>query len=172
MYWPIWGISATFDWTWRANSSSTFSRSARIGSKICERASDVFSTRIPKTLSRAEQGVEIRRGSPGDLRRRFLVHVGQGGHDPGDVGRLVALPPVRDRREEGAVGLRQEAIQRHRADGVAQIRGLWKGQDARERDVEPERQACVAKRRRPRETVQDAAQAAFAGLPQDRDRVL
>jgi hypothetical protein len=44
MYCPICGISATFDWTWRANSSSTFSRSARIGSKICDRASDDFST--------------------------------------------------------------------------------------------------------------------------------
>ncbi len=71
MYCPICGISATFDCTWRANSSSTFWRSARIGSKICDRASDDFSTRFTfKTLSRPEQGVEIRGGLAGQVRRR------------------------------------------------------------------------------------------------------
>src|SRR5712671_5136327 len=121
MYWPICGISATFDWTWRANSSSTFSRSARIGSKICERASDDFSTAFSfKTLSRPEQGMEIGGGAGGQVAWRDLEHAGQGGHDPRDVGRLVSLPAVGHRREKRAVCFGQQPIERHAPGGLAQ----------------------------------------------------
>src|SRR4029079_14209645 len=96
MYCPIWGIRATFDWTWRANSSSTFCRSAWIGSKSGDRASDDFSTRFMfKTLSRPEQGVEIGGGAGGGLAHRDLVHPGQCLDHAGDVGGLVPLAAVR-----------------------------------------------------------------------------
>src|SRR5580765_8832640 len=104
MYCPICGISATFDWTWRANSSSTFCRSARIGSKICDRASDDFSTRFTfKTLSRPEQGVEIRGSLAGQVRGGRPMHLGQRLDDAGDVGRLVPLAAVRHRGEKRTV---------------------------------------------------------------------
>src|SRR5437764_12316917 len=116
MYWPIWGIKATFDCTWRANSSSTFCRSARIGSKICDRASDDFSTCFTfKTLSRPEQAVEIGGGAPGQVGDRRLVHPGQGLADARDVGRFVALAAIRHRGQERAVCLGQQAIDGNRA---------------------------------------------------------
>src|SRR3954452_19461287 len=137
MYWPICGISATFDCTWRANSSSTFCRSARIGSKICDRASDDFSTFFTfKTLSRPEQAVEIGGGAPGQVGHRRLVHPGQGLDDARDVGRFVALTAIRHAGQKRAVRLRQQAIERNRARRLAQVGGLRKGQDSGQRDVE------------------------------------
>src|SRR4051794_20339495 len=103
MYWPICGMSATLDWTWRANSSSTFARSARIGSKICDRASDDFSTGFRlKTLSRPEQGMKVRPGLVGDAARRQLVQLGEHGRNAADVGRLVPLATVGHRRQKWA----------------------------------------------------------------------
>src|SRR6185295_18744763 len=96
MYCPIWGISSTFDCTWRANSSSTFSRSARIGSKICDRAIDDFSTGFRSQLiSRPEQGMEIRCCALGQVGGRDPVHLRQSLDDARDVGRLVPLAAIR-----------------------------------------------------------------------------
>src|SRR5258708_1979267 len=159
MYWPICGMSATFDWTWRANSSSTFWRSARIGSKICDRAGEDFSTRCTfKTLSRPEQGVEIRGRAPGQVAGRRLVHLAQGLDHAGDEGRLVTFSAVRHRGQKGAVGFGEKPIQRHGAGDVAQLGGLRKCQNPGQRDVEAERQPRVPERGRSGETVQDAAQ--------------
>src|SRR5215813_11793764 len=96
MYWPICGISCTFDCTWRANSWSTFSRSARIGSKICDRTDVDFSTAFSvRTVSRPEQGVEVRGRPRGEVGRCHLVHLGERLDDARDVGGLVALAAVR-----------------------------------------------------------------------------
>src|SRR5438552_11018260 len=98
MYSPIRGISSTCDWTWRANSASTFSRSARIGSKICESAGVVFGTVQPQTLSRPEQGVKVRGRAAVHLCTFDAVPFGQGPEHLRHVRRLVALAPVRHRR--------------------------------------------------------------------------
>src|SRR5258708_29864331 len=90
MYWPICGISWTLDSTWRANSWSTFSRSARMGSKICDSAGDDFSTAVQlKTLSRPEERVEVGRRARRQLLGRQPVQAGQGRDHARDVGRLV-----------------------------------------------------------------------------------
>src|SRR5580704_14032655 len=155
MYWPIFGISSTCDCTWRANSRSTFSRSARIGSKISDRAGVVFSTGLrTKTLSRAEQGMKVRGCLPGQVVPRQLVHLRQRLEHAPDVGRLVPLAAIRHRREERTVGFDEQAIERHAPHGLAQLRGLGKGQNACQRDVEAEREAGVGQRGRAREAVQ------------------
>src|SRR3954465_13962706 len=127
MYWPICGIKATLDWTWRANSSSTFSRSARIGSKICDRAGDDFSTGVRfKTLSRPEQGVKVGPGLQREVGGVHPVQVGERGRHPRDVRRLVALAAVRHRREKRAVGFNQQPVERHPPGGLAQWFSLRK----------------------------------------------
>src|ERR1051325_1682276 len=120
MYWPIFGMSSTCDWTCRANSRSTLSRSARIGSKICDRASEDFCTAAQvETLSRAEQGVEVRHYLRRKVDRIPSVHVGECTHDSGDVGRLVALAAVRHRRQKRTIGFDEQPIERHAARRVA-----------------------------------------------------
>src|SRR5213593_3105034 len=101
MYCPILGMSSTCDWTWRTNSRSTFSRSARIGSKICDRASDDFSTAVQvETLSRAEQGVKVRRRLVGEVGGIPPMDLGKCTDHSGDVGWLVPLPAIRHRRQK------------------------------------------------------------------------
>src|SRR5438046_1868727 len=98
MYWPICGISWTFDCTCRANSWSTFSRSARIGSKSCDSAGVDFSTAYQlKTLSRHEEPVKVGRRARRKLPGGHPVHVREGRHHACNVRRLVALPAIRDR---------------------------------------------------------------------------
>src|SRR5258705_3102004 len=131
MYWPIFGISSTWDWTCRANSRSTFSRSARIGSKICDRPSEDFSTAVQvETLSRPEQGVEIGRRLIGELGGVPPVHLRKCVDHPGDIGGLVPLPPIRYRREEKALGFRQQPVERHAARSLGQHFCLGEGGDA------------------------------------------
>src|SRR5215471_3982569 len=161
MYWPICGISCTFDCTWRANSWSTFSRSARIGSKICDSSGDDFSTVVQvRTLSRPEERVEV----GGRLRRHGIggdaVHVGQSGHNACDVRRFVPFPSVWDRREKRAVGLGQQPIERHSANRVTQRLRPWKREDAGERDEEAEREPRLRQGVGAGETVQDASELA------------
>src|SRR5260370_861715 len=130
MYWPIFGISSTWDCTCRANSRSTFSRSARIGSKICDRASDVLSTVIQlETLSRPEQGVEIRHGSIGEVGALQSVHLRKRVDHSGHVGGLVPLPAERHRRKERAVRLGEQPFERYAPHGLAQRLGLGEGDD-------------------------------------------
>src|SRR5258705_11490616 len=130
MYWPIFGIRSTCDWTCRLNSTSTFSRSARIGSKSCARASEFSTVLTGRTLSRPEQRVEIGRGLAGHCPGFNFVDARQRVDDPRHVGGLVALAAMRDRGEKGAVGFDQEAPNRHSADPVSKLAGPWKRHDA------------------------------------------
>src|SRR5262249_32020877 len=92
MYWPIFGIRSICDWTWRRTPTSTRSRSARIGSKSCARGIDDFSTAAQvRTLSWAEQRVEVRRSPFRYLARRHRVELRQRLDDAAHVGGLVAL---------------------------------------------------------------------------------
>src|SRR5438093_285773 len=117
MYSPMRGISSTCDWTCRANSLSTFSRSARMGSKICESAGVVFGTVQRGTLSRPEQAVKVRGRASVHLRTFDAVQLRQGPDDVRDVGRLVALAAMRHRREKRTVGLGQQANDRDAPHG-------------------------------------------------------
>src|SRR5215813_6886339 len=114
MYLPMVGISWTCDCTCRPNSRSTFSRSSRIGSKIWASASGdlaSFSTKIPaKTVSRAEERVEVRGGPRPHGFGGNAVDFRQRVRDAADVRRLVAFASVGRRREKRAVGLNQRAI--------------------------------------------------------------
>src|SRR6266513_6514434 len=122
MYWPIFGISSTCDCTCRANSRSTFSRSARIGSKICDRANDDFSTAVQvETLSRAEQGVKVRRRLVRKVGGIPPMYLGKCTDHSGHVGRLVPLPAIRHRRQKRTIGLNQQSIERHAPRGLAQL---------------------------------------------------
>src|ERR1051326_5823013 len=156
VYWPICGISWTFDWTWRANSWSTRSRSARIGSKICDRAGNDFSTARGKTLSRPEQRVEGGGGARGKVGGRGPAHLGQRRDDARDVGRLVAFPAVRHGGEEGAVGLCQQPLHRNALNGLAQRLGFRERDDAGDGDEEAEREPRVGERRPAGEAAHDA----------------
>src|SRR5436190_20838300 len=102
MYLPMVGISSTCDCTCRTNSRSTFSRSSRIGSKICASASGdlaSFSTgNTAKTLSRAEERVEVGGRPLPHVGGGDAVQFGQRVGDARDKGRLVALAAVRRRR--------------------------------------------------------------------------
>src|SRR4051812_323724 len=173
MYLPIVGINWTCDSTWRSNSRSTFSRSSRIGSKICASASGdlaSFSTKnTAKTLSRPEERVEVG-GRPlphcGGLN---AVQSGQCLGDARDKGRLVPLAAMRGRREKRAVGFDERAIHRHAARGLTELRGPREGDDARPRDVETQVEAGARQGRPAREAVQHAAQS--LRLAQDSKRV-
>ena len=62
--------------------------------------------------------------SPRSVRQRARVHLiqlGQRRHDADDVGRLVPLSAVGHRREKRAVGFGHQSIDRHGADGVAEL---------------------------------------------------
>src|SRR5712664_1960467 len=173
MYWLIFGIRSTFDWTWRANSRSTFSRSPRIGSKICERAGDDFSTAFRvKTLSRPEQGVEVGRRARRQVAWGYAAHLRQGRDDARHVRRLVPLAAVRHRREKRAVGFGQEPIEGHAAGGLAQRLRLRKCNDPGQRDEQPQGEPGVGQRRIAGEAVQHAADLPAALLTKNRDRVL
>src|SRR5438093_1228451 len=116
MYLPMRGISSTCDSTCRPNSRSTCSRSARIGSKICERGGEEFSTatqlkrvpsdhkfrRVSKPI-RPEQLVEIRRRLLLDAGDRNVEQLGERGAHPHDMRGFVSLAPERHRRQERAV---------------------------------------------------------------------
>ena len=70
------------------------------------------------------------------------------GADPGGmggVGRLVALAAMRRRREVGAVGLHQDAVDRGGGEDLAQLAGFREGGDAGHRQVEAE----IERRARP-----------------------
>src|SRR6185436_17789496 len=176
MYFPMVGISWTCDSTCLPNSRSTFSRSRRIGSKICASASGdlaSFSTgNTAKTLSRAEERVEVG-GRP-------LPHVGGGdavqfGQRVGDarnIRRFVALAPVRRRREKRAVGLHERAIERHAPGRVTQLCRPRKRDDARPRDIKPEIEPRSGQRRPASEAVQDAAQRPLSRVTQNPHGVL
>src|ERR1043166_440800 len=161
MYLPMVGISWTCDSTWRPNSRSTFSRSARMGSKICASArGDLasFSTKSQlKTLSRAEERVEIRGRPRPHVGRWNAVHLCQRLGDLRDKRRLLALAAMRRRREKRAVGFNQRAIDRHAARGIAQVGRSWKRDDARPRDAEPQTEARARTRRPARKAMQNAA---------------
>src|SRR5262249_41418908 len=127
MYLPMVGISSTCDWTWRPNSRSTFSRSARIGSKICDSADEVFSTGFSgRTLSRPEERVEVRGGARGHVVPCQPVEVGQGLDDASDIRRLVALAAMRHRRQKRTVGFCQQPIDRNPAHRFTEIGGARK----------------------------------------------
>src|SRR5215471_17512792 len=137
MYLPIFGIRSTCDSTWRPNSRSTFSRSSRIGSKICVSAGGEGFTAVQVgTLSRAEEGMKVRGRSLRRLLDRDAMHLRQRGNDSGDMRRLVPLAAMRHRRQKRAVGLAQETIERYGPDRLPQGLGFRKRHDARERDVE------------------------------------
>src|SRR5260221_14397334 len=113
---------------------STFSRSARIGSKICDRAGDAFSTAVQlETLSRPEQGVKVRTGAPPELRSVEAMHFRKRADHSHDVRGLVALAAEGHRRQKRTVGLGQQPIDRHAPYGLTQFLGARKRDDARER---------------------------------------
>jgi hypothetical protein len=72
-----------------------------------------------KLLSEAEEGVGVR----GRLARQLVDRDPSDARDllrdERDVGRLVSLPAMRDRSEVRAVGLKDEAVERDRGDGLA-----------------------------------------------------
>src|SRR5437764_674956 len=106
---------------------------------ICDRPGDDFSTAVQaETLSRPEQGVKVRGRPTGEVVRRQPVDLGERTDDAGDVGRLVPLPTIWDRRKKGTVCLRQQALDGHTTRGLPQLRGLRKRDDAGERNMEPE----------------------------------
>ena len=53
-----------------------------------------------------------------------------------DVGGFVTLAAMRSRRKVGAVGLDEDAIQRHGLHDVAEHRGVLKRNDSRKRQIE------------------------------------
>ena len=53
-----------------------------------------------------------------------------------DIGRFVATPAMRRRREVGSVGLDQDAVRREFAGDCLEIRCLPEGQDSGERYIE------------------------------------
>ncbi len=65
------------------------------------------------------------------------------------------------RRQVRGVGLDQEAVERHRAHGLAQRLGLLEGHDARERDEKAEIQGFLREVRRAGETMKNAGDSAF-----------
>ena len=111
------GSASTCDSTWRANSVSTCSRSARIGSKICDRASDDFSTMVQVGLyhgrnKRMEVAPSVCRGEIG--RRPIAVQPAPCVATtwrtcPGSL----RFPRMRHRRQKRAVGLDEQPVDRH-----------------------------------------------------------
>src|SRR6266850_6805437 len=167
MYLPMVGMSWTCDCTCRANSRSTFSRSSRIGSKICASASINL-----RTLSRPEEAVEVRGRPVAHILGGHAVHVGQRAGDLRDVRRLVARAAMRRRRQKRAVGLDERAIQRDASRRLPQLRRLRKCDDARPGNVEPEIEPGARQRRSAREAMQDAAQCPAALLAKETNRIL
>src|SRR6266446_1725459 len=86
--------------------------------------------------SRMEQRVKIRRRSGGEVRRREAVQPGERGDDSCHIGRLVAATAVRHRGEKRTVGFREEPVEWHAANSSSELRGLWKRDDAGQRNVE------------------------------------
>ena len=77
------------------------------------------------------------------------------------------------RREIGGIGLDQQPIGRQAAGDCAQRLGAAEGQDAREGDIEAERDADLGQPRAGRETVQDRREGTGAAfLFEDRDHVV
>ena len=81
-----------------------------------------------------------------------------------DVGRLVALAAIRNRRQVGAVGLDQQPIGRRGGGGLAQRFGLREGHDAGNRQEEAGRQRAIGGGLIAGEAVEDAAQPALPFL--------
>ena len=150
--------------TWRANSRSTFSRSSRIGSKICDESERRFfhGGSRSKLYHGRNRRVEVRGRSAGrSVARAASCRAARPARSTtrDDVRRLVALAAVRHRREERAVGFDQAADRaaRARAD-LAQVAGLRKREDAGQRDVEAELERRARQRGVAGEAVEHAAQ--------------
>src|SRR5262249_7183131 len=136
-------MRSTCDWTWRPNSRSTFARSARMGSKICERSIEELATAVRRTLSRPEQAVKVRRGPSRELAFVHFEQSRETGDHASHMGRLIALAAMRHRREKGTVGFGEQTFHRHEADGLAKIGRFGKRDDARDRNEEAQLEARV-----------------------------
>ena len=88
------------------------------------------------------------------------------------VGRLVGFASVRRRRQIGAVGLDQAAVQRHQARHRAQFFSILEGQDAGEGNVEAQVQCCGGDLAGFGETVEDTTHPALPFIAQHGQRVV
>ena len=62
--------------------------------------------------------------------RQLLCHQGY-------INRFVSFPSMRNWTEVGAIGLDEEAVQRHGFRDITQHRGILKGQNSGEGKIEP-----------------------------------
>src|SRR5476649_2926650 len=91
-------------------------------------------------LRLGKQAEEILRRRSLELGDADALELGDLRGGMGHVGGLIGLAALRDRREVGRIGLHQQPLERNVAHDGAQALGRLEGDDARDRDIQAERQ--------------------------------
>jgi hypothetical protein len=92
--------------------------------------------------------------------------------DERHMGGLVALPAMRNRREIGAVGLDEQAVQRHEGRHLLELGGARKGHDSGQRQVVSGVQDAPGGGRVAGEAVEDHRDVPGLLLRENRERVV